>query len=31
MARVELEGVSKRWGSAVAVEPMSLDITESKR
>jgi multiple sugar transport system ATP-binding protein len=30
MARVELEGVSKRWGAAVAVEPMSLDIADGE-
>jgi multiple sugar transport system ATP-binding protein len=30
MARVELEGVSKRWGAAVAVEPMSLNIADGE-
>ncbi|MEK0417322.1 MAG: hypothetical protein RI949_1328, partial [Pseudomonadota bacterium] len=30
MARVQLEGVSKRWGAAVAVEPMSLDIADGE-
>lgn len=30
MARVELEGVGKRWGASVAVEPMSLDIADGE-
>ena len=30
MARVQLIGVAKRWGSAVAVEPMSLDIADAE-
>jgi multiple sugar transport system ATP-binding protein len=30
MARIELEGVSKRWGGSVAVEPMSLDIADGE-
>ena len=30
MARVQLIGVVKRWGSTVAVEPMSLDIADAE-
>jgi len=30
MARVELMGVSKSWGSTVAVQPLSLDIADGE-
>ena len=30
MARVQLQGVAKQWGSAVGVKPMSLDIADGE-
>ncbi len=30
MARVQLKHIAKRWGAAVAVEPMSLDIADGE-
>ena len=30
MARIQLKNVAKRWGTAVAVEPLSLDIADGE-
>jgi multiple sugar transport system ATP-binding protein len=30
MARIELQGVAKRWGDTVAVQPLSLDIADGE-